>query len=683
MATINVRMPDGNIQKMSHPDNWSDQQVQDAIYKHFPQQNTQSEPPEKRTGFTGIGQDIGEGVRNVWPSIKDFASSLPSEVSGIGSQLKNDPERLGLNLLAGLSKGVEGFVNTPSNIAQYLSSRDIGKGEFQDLIKKLRIDESGVGDLLGAPQSGDQLLQFGTSFLPYARMGGLSKGLPGLLKRAGAAGAYSAGQNENPVTGALTAALMEGGLKAGASLNPVTRLRGSLSADELAANLMASMGTNTPLGRVIESPTLSHTFENVTSQIPLTGSKLDKISSQIQNEANRNLEITKPENMMGDANFQLQKNLNKAFVENRKLKNNIYNERNDIANKEMFDLDLTNFNKMSSDLKEGIQGSAFYSIDPVFKRLFNKVSGLEKASDSVSQGKQKSLGSEQINQKGTIVSPTITESTTLARDLDEKGEKLLRSTSARDKAAGGLYKQLGQQLRDDINSSIENKGSDKLKEAHKRANKNYKENYLPFLDEDIQGTINKDNAESLVAEIIKPSKTFDRSEHIKNINKLLDPDQAKLLGHHYLSRAVDEFGNVDPVKLSSLIEGLGNRQFEALFPEKNVRESLKRFSRLRGMNQEALSQMHNPKTGARNAKIIAGLVGATIQPHKAAGILAGSALFNRIMTSPAIRDALVKRMLSKEGFNLDSPNNQVSSTGGNKKLMEIDVNQYKGVEGKG
>lgn len=46
MKEIDVEMPDGSIQTIEHPDNWTDEQVKAAIYKHFP--NVESQKNTKK-----------------------------------------------------------------------------------------------------------------------------------------------------------------------------------------------------------------------------------------------------------------------------------------------------------------------------------------------------------------------------------------------------------------------------------------------------------------------------------------------------------------------------------------------------------------------------------------------------------------------------------------------------------
>jgi len=671
MATIQVRMPDGSLQAMSHPDNWSDDQVKSAIYKNFPNVNKSDTNVSKtKQGLAGIGEDIKSTLNSLPSDLVSSLINLPSHALNVAKQITDPSDMLRpiLNVGGGVRKGLEGLANIPANVAGYLSSKDIGnklpegslasilKENPLDLIKKLRIPESGLEEsLLGAPKQGDEELRALGSLLPYAKIGGAAKGLEGLVKRSGSASAYATGQNQDPLKAALMTLIGEGTIRGGTkgikSLDPANLFKGHLSPEELKANLKAAQGTNTPLGRIIESPTLNTLFENVTSEVPFSGADttLGKIKNQIKEEGSNIIDQTEPEGIQGDNNYALKKALTDAFYKNRQIKNDIYTERNQIADKELFTPDLTNFNKLASELKTGIKGSAFYKINPAFKSLFNKVSGIEKGSDMVSQGKPKQLANDELTRKGIIVSPTITESTMLARDLDEKGGQLLKSTNSSDKAAGGLYKQLSKTLRNDVESSIENKGSQELKEAHEKANKNFIENYVPFLDEDIDKILKKKDAQSLVAKIVKPSKKFDEYKTIEKINSLVSPEESKLLGNHYLKGSLDKFGRVKPKKLASLIENLGDRQFQALFPNKEVQMKLKNYSTLRNMNEKALNLMYNPQTGAKNVKLLLGGVAAGMAPHTAAGAYLGSVGFNKLMTNPKAREWLVNRMIEKQG----------------------------------
>jgi hypothetical protein len=273
MPTIKVKLPNGSMQSMSYPDGWSDDQVKSAISKHFPKDQNQ-ENEAQRTGLSGIGQDVSESLKGLPEDFMQLLRGLPGEIGGAGRQAVTDPVRAIINTGGGIRKGIEGVINTPSNIASYLDKRDIGRGGIEDFIKRIHIPDSGLEQsLLGDKQSGDQLLQGIGSFAPYARIGAAARGLEGVAKTAGAGALYGVGQNEDPLRDAAMAGTFKAVPEGVSKLDPAKLFRGSLPPEELAANYEAAKGTNTPLGRVVESPTLSGTFESLTSQVPFTGAK--------------------------------------------------------------------------------------------------------------------------------------------------------------------------------------------------------------------------------------------------------------------------------------------------------------------------------------------------------------------------------------------------------------------------
>ncbi len=73
------------------------------------------------TGLHGVRQDIVNAVN----SIPDVIHAIPGEASGIGQQYKNEPGRIGKNLLAGIGEGGVGLLNTPHNIIKYLGKKEL------------------------------------------------------------------------------------------------------------------------------------------------------------------------------------------------------------------------------------------------------------------------------------------------------------------------------------------------------------------------------------------------------------------------------------------------------------------------------------------------------------------------------------------------------------------------------
>src|SRR5882757_7265574 len=79
MATIQVRMPDGSMQAMSHPDDWTDEQVKSAIYKNFPQNN---KPKEQEESF---GQKAFKyGVKDPLAGAAELGNAILNIPHGLG-----------------------------------------------------------------------------------------------------------------------------------------------------------------------------------------------------------------------------------------------------------------------------------------------------------------------------------------------------------------------------------------------------------------------------------------------------------------------------------------------------------------------------------------------------------------------------------------------------------------------
>jgi hypothetical protein len=436
--------------------------------------------------------------------------------------------------------------------------------------------------------------------------------------------------------------------------------RGELTPEQLERNLRAAEGTRTPLGSVLEEPKLKFLFENLSSQVPFSGAKgiLDQIKSQVEERGEHVMRNLEPEGIIGDTNDMVKSLLDTAFKEHRLRKNELYTERNKIAEKEGHALDLSNFNKLVSDTARSIEESPLYQNDPDFRKMYKQLLGYEDADTKIK--------SPILNEKGkTIVSknikPSISEATMTADTLYKEGQGMLASPNAKDRSLGGLYKRMSEALHNDIERSIEETGSDALKKAHKTAKENYKKNFTPFLDKDVYKLLSADkDPQKIVHEIIKPGAKQDRFRDIQKINNLLPESQKNLLGFTYLKGAENKYGELEPKELASLVKSLGKRQFKALFPNESVRQYILDYGKLRGMNEEALNVLYNPKTGARNTQtIIAGLqgllAGTSGDPFMALIPSVAANVTNRALTSPLIREKLIKRMIDKSNRTKKEP----------------------------
>jgi len=416
-----------------------------------------------------------------------------------------------------------------------------------------------------------------------------------------------------------------------------------LPIEQLLANQQAAKGTQTPLGRILGSSELSNKFEN--KLVPGIGSgganKLGQIEAEVTGKVNNVFNKIGGENLGSDTN-QLTKDLvQEAFKKQTKAKNTLYENVSNLASKESFNLDLPKFSGLASDTADALKEGFLAKSDPQFKRILNRVTNLDQGAKASSP-------------------VTLKEAQILANKLNSEGRKSLNSSATSDRFTGDLYIKLGNALKDDIKQEVATRGSTELQQALSAADANYKKNFASFLDKDVYKLLGENkSAESIVREIIKPSKAHDKYQRITKIQNLLPEEQKNILGYTYLQPALNREGDLQVKKLNSLLDALGNRQFKALFPDKAVRDELRDVQKLIGMNSEALNRMFNPKTGgrlqgdlSRVKDLVAGSVsGSLLGPVGSAVTLGATAARNRGMTNnltnEEFRNAVISEILNK------------------------------------
>lgn len=647
MATINVKMQDGSTQPMSYPDDWTQDQVKSAIYKHFPPVNSQPEQPEPRTGLAGIGEDVIEGARNAYPALKQMLSALPGQAYGAGKQAVTDPVRAILNLGGGLRQGMEGMINTPANIAEYLSARDIGRGGIEDLIRKVRIPESDLEQrLMPDQQEGDTLLRGIGSFAPYARIGGAARGLAGLAKRAGGAGAYAVGQNENPVTAALMGLAGEGAIKGAQKLmRPGTFLPSSpLSDVDLREAVRQAAGTETSLGNLIENPYLKKRFENELSEIPFSGANqaMQRTAKTVTERGNTLLETLKGNFQGNDIGSSLHKALKSAENDTRQMKDKKFRALNEAAEKEGVTTNRTNLRKTAQDELDKVNADPDLSllVDSSTKKLLENIST--------------DTGKGQYSLKQTDF---------LRGKLGDKAHDAFMNDNT---DLGKVYRSLREAADNDINDSITNSGKKNLDSLRDEAFKFYEEHYVPFEEPEIMKFTRKGGDTDLMTNaFIKTSKASDRSNLLSKISSKLSKEDRNLLAYSYFSRALKE-GQFNPQTLKTLYKNLGDRQKEALL-SKDMIKNLSEYSKLVEKNTKPLNLMFNPETGQKasfmltNLPTILSTAGAlatgsiplTAMAAATPSLLARPA--TKLLTSETLRNQIVDRMIKARARNVMKP----------------------------
>lgn len=568
-----------------------------------------------RKGMSGVVTDIAKGAYNAVPAAGEFLYDLPGNLLESGKLAYEDPGLAKRYAKAGLASGVGGLLNIPKNSVDYLRKQ----GLAPESLSAFNPEQHGLlpkdFDFLAAegltePNKGGEFIYGASQFAPSGVFGPL------------APAAWAVGQNENPVTAQLmpkvshkiakpvaTTAIKTLKHLKSADLTPSNYFasfsKNNISLSELADNMRAAEGTNTGLGDVIKSPKYKRQLENDLAQKEPYGVEqtYKKINDQIQAKADTLLfdEIGKglPDQ---DTNPVVKEVLRKAYEDNRTVKNNLYNKASEIADIENFEPDLTKFQNLVSANAATIADSPLLKTNAEFAGEFNKLTKINKA--ITSQGQMLGSGAFVVPKKAPRIS--LKEANIIANDLYDMGQQMTKSPNAIDRAHGGLYKKLGMTLREDVNHSIETKGSPELKKAANEAKTYYKDEFVQFLEKDLYKLLDETkNPDAIVQGIIKPSTRHDNAALIKKVQAVLPADQKGLLGYTYLRGALQksaETGKYElkPSAIKALVNSLGTKQFEALFPDPKIRGAILDFTKLHNMNSEAASYLVNPKTGARN-----------------------------------------------------------------------------------
>lgn len=605
--------------------------------------------------------------------------------------------RAGKNIAAGLGQAAQGLVNTPAHIADYLSRKGIISEENEGKFR--RMDERNFPEILRieGERPGDRLLRMVGELGPYFAGGEIglgAKGLKGLARgvgqRSGAMAAHAIGQNENPVKAALGMAVPElglrgvgkagelagkayragpGGIAENLASSSVAKYSPDVPSEELMRGLRTTEGTQTPLGDIINSPFLKKGFENTVA--PMLGSGADEIFTSIAQDLNKrgNAIIQRMSNNPAgsDPNYITKDLLTDANRTATQIKNNLWNNTSEIAQKEGFNLELPSFNEYLARNKKLIEDMPLIKHDEKVNSLYKKITSFQ---GNVERTPSREVFSTILDSSGNpVVSesipeqikyPSITESKTLANHLDSEANKIFNnySASSLDKNRAKTYKEMADRLRADVQAQVSRKGSPELQSEYTKANDYYKNEFSDFLDKDIFPLTRRDKSgQSIVREIIKPG-IKDQFEAIQKVNNLLPENQQEILGFSYLLDAFDKEGNINPSKVNRLVRNLGPRQFETLFRPETQKELLD-YGNLVHMNKESINRLFNPHTGKRNqdawkiatnaiaavtGQSLGGLAGAFLLPSSLA---LGAKLLTRLATSEKFRQNVVGKKIRR------------------------------------
>jgi hypothetical protein len=645
----------------------SDEDIADRLYKkHYEGKISRPEFYQKlglssKSGWSGVGKDIQQSLLNAAPRIYEgLTQGLPQELMGIGQQAIQEPTRPIRNATLGLANLPMNIANIPSNAAQYLSKKGIIGQDAANMIPR----SMGIPDLdrilgLQQKQPGDFLAESVGSFAPIGgAASAISRGASGLRRAAtmGGAGAlHSAGMNEDPILGALSVIGPEAFMKGARNIsapdltpsNLVAKAFGGGNAQRIAENARVAEGTNTGLGRILESPSLIGLEENVLPHKAGSGAErsMNKATEHVVNRGNDLLERLSTNAPDKDPNFVIQEALQAAYENQKNVKNRLYSDVEKIAQQEGFKLNLDNFKNRASSIADTIHNSVI-SLIPEVNSLYKKMLGILDNKGVVTTGSD-----------SLAALPTLKDAKLLKGHLYNLAQDYKSSPNPSDGLISSELSSLSQAIDSDIKQSIKNTGSKKLDLALEHADDYYKDNYSNWLDKEAF-KIRRDNPETLIQSVIGSGKKLDKFSRLEKIQNLLPEDQKGLIAYGYLSKALDRNGYLNPNELAKLINSLGDRQKKALFPDGGSYKSAVDFTDLARLNQKSLNKTFNPDTGKTALSLLPyGELGAAFgglalgNPAPAIGLAVATGLSNLInkkLRSPEFRSKVIEKSQKKE-----------------------------------
>ncbi len=542
------------------------------------------------------------------------------------------------------------------------------------------IGEQIAGQETIAPEFG-RMLGTAAQYAPFGEAAG-----PSLLKQIIAGGAFggaTAQPNQENAFGYLPkgrpGAIAEGALlntlpglsgKILESLRPSKMFRGGLSPEELHRNLSITKGTETGLGDVIGSPFLKKKLENTLTMTPFSGANesLQRTGKEVvrrgEDILDEMLRVRSPHDSTKILHEYdphqipqiISEDLNKQFIKHQKIKNNIYENANRIAYVSGLKLELPKFSQQAKEYSDAIEATNMLKFEPDSARIFNKLKNYVKpVKETKVTGLLENKEGHPLLDETLTKHPTLKEANILKGNLRRYAEMVGQSPDPAMRNMANIFNKLSKNLKEDILSGIEKTGNKELKRVYLGAEKNYEENFSPFLDKDIYRYLGRNsNPEEIINSFVKTKPTADLANQITKISEAISPQSKSLLGYSYLSRSLDNEGNLNPAKLGTAIEKLKPNQFKALFSDPEIRRRLKDYSSLQHMNKEAQNLMFNPKTGQRTTDVLVtgllgalgeigtGNVGALLAPAAAIGL---GRLSTKALTNEKIRASLVEEMI--------------------------------------
>jgi hypothetical protein len=629
--------------------------------------------------------------------LSNFKKKKKSDEDGILSSIGSGAKRFGKNIGIGISELGRNLANTPHNLANLIGQGDnvanLVDPEF-DYAKAFGMDEEAtLGDKLTRGLS-----QYGPAFaLPGvglgragAAIGSLGRGgkfLQGALEQAVPQAAFGATQDENPLRGAaeggigsVAGSALGAGLEKGFNaLRPSKMFKSPLSKKELARSYGQAEGTNTDLGNIIQNPKLQRLYENVLPKhTGITSLNMQKTGQQIVKKGEDLMSKLLGKNSPDNAPEQLTNLLTKEFEKHQKMKNELYDNVDQLAEKHGLKLRLPSFAKEANKYKSAIEDTQLLKHEPEAKKILSKLYNYENpTTTTTTKGLLVDKQGKPLSETTKTEAPTLKEANLLKGMMGRYSKSYAKSPDADKRNMANIFKSLHRSLKKDISDEIDASGNEAIKTAYKKAEENYGKNFSPFLDRDVYKFVSGNaDPETIVSKFITRSNSSDLAgklaklaDKLKTQTKTQDSGSSNLLAYSYLSRAIDNEGNFNPAKFATSVKNLGPNQLKTLFPDKAIRKEVVNYKALVNKNPRSLQVMFNPLTGQVNsdlhpnalAHLIGGLaglgtgggVGAVVGAVGAPILKSKVAQFaTKKLTDPEYRKEFVKALISGKDYEL-------------------------------
>jgi hypothetical protein len=565
-----------------------------------------------------IGKDLAVGGVHALQKIPELYQQAKTEVPGLLDIAKNHKAHAAMQALAGSQEAINSLNHIPVGLAQYANKRlHLLPKAVPEFLNKVTPDTTeAINQLFDKPQfEGEKLIR------------GAVRNIPALVP-----------------AGKALASL--------GKLRPKNFLRGNLSPEDLKNNLRITQGTETGLGDVIGNPMLKRFNENILSKIPFSGvnEAMQKNAGEIINRGHSLIDQLAGKSDIGNLDKYLNDALKESYKSHQGEKNAHYKGVNKLADEAGLDLDLPNFADKVKQHKNAIEDTAILKYEPEMQNLLRKLGGYENPSKTeitpstmVNVATGKPLPDE-VNVT-PAKKPKFEEVNLLKGKLNQLSRQHGASSAPSDRHLAGVFGDLARTLKEDIEGAIEKSGHEPLKNAYKAAEENYAKKFSPFLDKQIYKFLGGNaDPETLIQSFVKTGKSSDRANLIKKVTDKLPAEDRNLLGYGYLQRAMDENNVLNPLKLKTLLSknSLGNKQFEALFPNPVLRNALRDYVNLVDMNTKGLKLMQNPETGQMNMDILPLL---SKSPASLGAKMLGAPIVAKKLRSEKTRTKLVKKMV--------------------------------------